>query len=213
MAWLEALLLVQVATAGAAPPADMAAVAGRYDGSRMEMGAELELAPDGRFQYALAYGALDEVAAGRWRVVDGAVILDSDPVRAPTYHFVDQGAEQAGLVVAKLVVPKGMEPQFFKFLLVGARGQPIVQQVGYGGDTAIPYDSAHPPTELRLTLPIYELISPAFPIDLTKGGRRIEVTFTPNDLGHVGFVDTHLPIAKDGLHFERFGETIIFRKQ
>ena len=209
MAWLAALLLA----AGGTPPADMATVAGRYDGSRMEIGAELDLAPDGRFQYALAYGALDEVAAGRWRVADGAVVLDSDPVRAPAFRFIDRGTEKSGRIVAKLIVPKRMEPQYFSFGLIRAGDRPIERQVGYGGDTELAYDPAYPPTELRLMLPIYDLVSPAFPLDLTKNGRRIEVTFTPNDLGHVGFVDTHLPIRADGLQFERFGETILFRKR
>ncbi|ARS28012.1 hypothetical protein [Sphingomonas sp. KC8] len=212
MGWLAALLLAQ-ATVGGTVPADMAAVAGRYDGSRMEMGAELELAPDGRFQYALAYGALDEVATGRWRVADGAVILDSDPVRAPAYRFIDRGTEKSGRIVARLIVPKGMEPQYFSFVLLRAGDRPIERQVGYGGNTELAYDPAYPPTEIRLMLPIYDLISPAFPLDLAKAGRRIEVAFTPNDLGRVAFADTHLPIVKDGLRFERFGATILFRKR
>jgi hypothetical protein len=32
----------------------------------MEVGSELLLRPDGRFDYMLAYGALDELPSGRW---------------------------------------------------------------------------------------------------------------------------------------------------
>lgn len=34
----------------------------------MEVGAELYLAPDGRFQFALAYGAVDQFGQGCWSV-------------------------------------------------------------------------------------------------------------------------------------------------
>jgi len=210
MAWMAVITLLQSATAQPSAPADMA---GYYNGSRMEVAAELVLHPDGRFDYGLSYGALDEAAAGRWTVADDAVVLESDPVRPPVYSFSDLGAEKAGLVTAKLITPKGMEPQYFSFVLVGNGMAPIDRQVGYGGDTEIEYDVVHPPQAIRVILPIYDLASDPFPIDLKAGGRRIEVRFTPNDLGRVAFQDTHLPIHDDGLHFERFGEEIIFRKR
>jgi hypothetical protein len=39
----------------------------------MEVGSELRLQPDGRFDYMLAYGALDELASGCWSR-DGQVV-------------------------------------------------------------------------------------------------------------------------------------------
>lgn len=207
------LLALCVLLQAAVPVPDAGALAGYYNGSQAELAAELLLHPDGRFEYGLAYGALDEVAAGRWTVVDGAVALDSDPVRAPAYSFTDLGPEPAGLVAARLIVPQGMEPQYFSFVLVGDGMAPIERQVGQGGDTEIGYDPAHPPRGIHVTLPVYDLASKEFPIDLKAGGRRIEVRFTPNDLGRVAFDDTRLGIAGDGLHFERFGREIIFRKR
>lgn len=61
-----ALLLI------AAKPADRA---GLYDGAQTEMAAMLELGKDGRFGFALSYGALDEAAEGRWREEEGKIIL------------------------------------------------------------------------------------------------------------------------------------------
>ncbi|WP_380873385.1 hypothetical protein ACFB49_41160 [Sphingomonas sp. DBB INV C78] len=208
MSLLAALLLAQAAPAPV--PAD---IAGYYNGSRMELAAELVLHPDGRFDYGLSYGALDEVAAGQWSVSEGAVVLESDPVRPPVYSFSDLGAEQAGLVVAKLVLPQGLQPQFFSFALVGDGIYPIEGKVDYRGEAQIAFDPAHPPAAIRVLLPIYELVSDPFPLDLKQGGRHIEVRFTPNDLGRIAFQDTHLPITDQGLTFERFGEKIIFRKR
>ena len=49
-------------------PVTRESLAGTYDGGQMEVAAQLLLKPDGRFQYELAYGALDDLAygAGVW---------------------------------------------------------------------------------------------------------------------------------------------------
>src|ERR1019366_5149553 len=41
----------------------------------MEVGSELRLLPNGRFDYMLAYGALDELASGCWSREGGTVTL------------------------------------------------------------------------------------------------------------------------------------------
>jgi len=46
--------------------ADPAPVAGFYVSNQMEVGAALELEPDGKFQYQLDYGAVSEGAEGNW---------------------------------------------------------------------------------------------------------------------------------------------------
>lgn len=59
----------------AAQPAEAAPVAGFYRSATMEVGAALELEPDGKFAYALDYGAVSEVAEGRWVSAGGRVLL------------------------------------------------------------------------------------------------------------------------------------------
>src|SRR3954469_7368254 len=44
---------------------------------------ELALRPNGRFQYFLIYGALDEQAEGRWSVAGGVVTLVTEPRPVP----------------------------------------------------------------------------------------------------------------------------------
>ncbi|MEX0345712.1 MAG: hypothetical protein AB3N20_12365 [Rhizobiaceae bacterium] len=41
----------------------------------MEVGSLIWLSKDGRFQYMLAYGAVDEVAEGCWEKIDNKVVL------------------------------------------------------------------------------------------------------------------------------------------
>jgi len=59
----------------AAPEPNPATLAGVYDGGQMEIAAALELTKDGHFRYALSYGALDEMASGRWTAEKGTVVL------------------------------------------------------------------------------------------------------------------------------------------
>src|ERR1035441_6035926 len=73
------LIPLTLATAAQTPkppqsPVTGASLAGTYDGGQMEVGAQLLLKPDGHFQYELAYGALDETAAGTWEFKDSTVL-------------------------------------------------------------------------------------------------------------------------------------------
>ena len=54
--------------------ADAPSVTGFYRSNQMEIGAALELAADGKFQYQLDYGAVSEAAEGSWSS-DGANVF------------------------------------------------------------------------------------------------------------------------------------------
>src|SRR3954468_1917518 len=54
---------------------------------------ELRLNANGRFEYALAYGALDEEATGRWRRVGNHVLLTTIPKPVPA-SFAPSKAER-----------------------------------------------------------------------------------------------------------------------
>ena len=61
--------------APACAPADALLAGHYYLHGVMEVGSELLLKADGRFQYMLAYGALDELASGCWTRHGGVVTL------------------------------------------------------------------------------------------------------------------------------------------
>jgi hypothetical protein len=69
-----------------------------------EVGSEILLRENGRFEYMLAYGALDELASGGWQVLDGRVVIESDPSNAPAatpYAFVHAGNQNTPLVTIR----------------------------------------------------------------------------------------------------------------
>jgi hypothetical protein len=84
---MSALLAVLVLAGWIAAPAGaQEELAGRYvlRGVR-EMAAELVLGSDGRFAYALTYGALDQGAQGSWSRRGDRVVLTSDSAPPPSF--------------------------------------------------------------------------------------------------------------------------------
>ena len=72
------------AKAAAADRALTKSLVGHYYLSNVrEVGSELLLKADGSFEYALAYGAEDQQAQGRWTVRDGHVVFSTERAAAP----------------------------------------------------------------------------------------------------------------------------------
>ncbi len=90
------LILWIAALAGPATAPTSDSLAGVYDGGQIELAAGLELKPDGRFRYALSYGALDEVAEGTWRADADRVVLTSDPFKAPQIAWSKRARRRRG---------------------------------------------------------------------------------------------------------------------
>jgi hypothetical protein len=67
--------------------------AGLYEIDQMEMAGGLELSPDGRFSYALEYGAVSEQSEGKWAFEGNAVVLKTDPM--PPAAECDRGFASA----------------------------------------------------------------------------------------------------------------------
>ena len=75
------------------------ALAGHYvlQGVR-EVGSELELKPDGSFEYMLAYGAADYWAKGTWRQEGNAVILHSAGKEEEPFRLLRSDAGKPGRI-------------------------------------------------------------------------------------------------------------------
>jgi len=97
--------------------ADADRLAGAYYLSSVrEVGAEIRLAPTGRFDYGLAYGGQDFSAQGRWSVQGQRLTLASDPVAPIGLKLGDlkpeviepyaSDREHTSLLVVKVVTPR-----------------------------------------------------------------------------------------------------------
>jgi hypothetical protein len=71
------LAILPVGASAGCAPADSSLAGHYYLHGVMEVGSELLLRADGRFEYMLAYGALDELASGCWTRNGGVVMLNA----------------------------------------------------------------------------------------------------------------------------------------
>lgn len=189
---------------------DPSGLVGTYDGHQMEMAVGLKLQADGRFDYGLSYGALDESATGTWRVQGDSVLLTSDPVTPPTFVMLGQQPASDGKTHLVLDVPKSWTRQYFDAEIGLADGRVVGGQLSDDSD-AIPLAPGDRPVSLRLTLGVYEIRSDAFRLDGTAAS-TIHVRFEQNDLGKVAFAKTPLRIDNGNLLLERYGRSIVFKR-
>jgi hypothetical protein len=183
---------------------------GYYDGSQMEMGAGLKLGADGRFRFGLSYGALDESAEGRWSVVDGRVVLVSDPVTPPQFELVAQKPSAANRLEVALDVPQGLSRQLFAATIEFADGRHEALRLG-DETSAIKIEAANPPSRLALSLPLFNIGSDPIVIEPARG-YEFAFKFVPNDLGKVDFRDSALDVDGDDLLLRRHDRLIRFRR-
>ncbi len=196
--------------AAAAPAAARSSLVGVYDGHQMEMAAGLELMADGRFRYALSYGALDEEAAGKWSVSGDNVVLTSDPVTAPRFVLVSRAKGADGVLQVMLDVPNGMSRQYFDAMIAKSNGRAEKEQLSEDGLSS-PFTSDNAPTSVRMVLPVFEVIGEPVKLD-PDSGYSLHFRFEANDLGKVDFRATPLKIVNGDLVLDRVGRTIRFRR-
>lgn len=185
-------------------------LAGYYDGGQMEVGAGLELSPDGRFRYEMSYGAIDEGAEGTWTATDAGIVLHSDPVTAPAFELVSSKKGNGSTFDLTLDTPQGMSPQYFSAVLLSAEGKGASENFGESG-LHIDLTRGQAVAGVVLQLPIFDVASPKF--DVPPGTGAMTFRFVPNDLGKVAFADTLLLREGGAFLMERYDRLLKFRKQ
>ena len=205
---LAALLLLPVAApivAHAAPAATTAALAGVYElQGVMEVGSGLRLTTDGRFDYFLAYGALDETGAGTWTVDGNRVLLTSDgPLTPPRFTLKSTAKTPDPTLTVHVVGPNGQPLENFDVAILFDRGEPEVGNTTRDGYT-VPLPTNRRITSIRLGIAVYDLASDPFAVDTAKAN-VVTFSFQPNDIGKVDFKAMPLVIEDDALVMTRNG--------
>jgi hypothetical protein len=177
-----------------------AAAPASFEGAYMLVGLReaaggLELQPGGRFRYAFTYGALDEQAEGRWRQQGNRILLTTDPAPRPPEWT--------------LVLAEPGEPKLFALILEGPNGRPIPNievevrmqdgsvEKGATQSEWLEADlDGRMPIAVTFRIPVFEVASPAFPVDVAKA-RRYRFRLDPRDLGVRDFRDWPLEMRGD----------------
>ncbi len=125
---MRRMMVLMAALLVAAPAFAKSDIAGHYrfrDGP--DVAADLILTPDGRFEYGLAAGALDERASGRWVEADGKVTLHTEPKpKPPAFSVGPQGKSDSGAFTLKVTWPNGRGIAGIDFKLGFDSGEPLM---------------------------------------------------------------------------------------
>jgi hypothetical protein len=191
------LLLLALASAPAAAersPAGVYRLTGEQD-----VASGLRLQPDGRFQYFLIAGALDEQAQGRWSAGSGVVTLVTEPKPVPpVFARAVTGRTDAAPLTVEVRWPDGRGIALVDLRIGFDQGEPVhgyTQEDGW----SLPEEEKRAPRWIELKVPMHEFVSPRFPID-PEAGNALSFTLTPNDLGALDF---------EGIRIEKAGEALV----
>jgi hypothetical protein len=162
----------------------------------------LVLRRDGRFQYFLAAGALDERAEGRWSAAGGVVALVTEPApRPPVFERSPSTGTPSAALSVKVSSPQGSGIAGVD-LRVGFDEGEAVQSYTQDDGWTLPAEEKRTPRWIELAVPMHGLASPRFPIDLASGN-ALAFTLVPNDLGVIDFAGIRVEIAGKALIVHR----------
>jgi len=201
---MKALLcLLSLLLIGAAPAAAGPDLAGTYRlVGEQDVASGLRLQPDGRFQYFLIAGALDEAAEGRWSAAGGVLTLATEPKPVPPVFEAGSSARTEAAALRILVSSPGGGGIAGVDLRIGFdQGAPVeayTQEDGW----SLPADEKRVPRWIELEVPMHDIASPRFPIDLAAGN-SLAFTLIPNDLGKLDFTGVRVEVADKALIVHR----------
>jgi hypothetical protein len=179
-------------------------------GNQTELATRLELRPDGRFRYALSYGALDERAEGRWVEEGGQLLLTTEPApKPPRFPVVSDTPSPNGKLYASLQNADSLGG-FSLTVRVRYEGAQDFEYLEAGEDGEVPVPAGKIVAELAPDLPVYDVVPETH--RLTPGGHRIVFRFEANDLGIADFRAEPLAIQGGELVLRRHDRVIRFRR-
>jgi hypothetical protein len=177
-------------------------VAGHYylQGER-EVGSELLLTPDGRFQYMLAYGALDETSAGQWRVENGSVVLQTDGIAHPPSVTLRRFSGRAtGSIRVFVHDTLGRPVSGIEVDVVGPRSGTSRARTTKG-ICVLHFARNDAPTEISVGYDVMDFMV-AFPLK-APAADEYHFVFNPGDLGTRRFDGDTLRIEEDAVIITR----------
>jgi hypothetical protein len=155
----------------------------------MEVGSELLLKPDGKFEFMLAYGAADYWAKGTWSRDGAAVVLHSAGKEEAPFRLLRSEAGKPGQI--RVVVlgqnDKGVENIDVHLLIAG---KALNGRTDSDGAAVFPDDpKAH---AVAFEVPVYEVQAGPYEIDPTKKDFYFEIN--GDAITQVFFKDERLAI-------------------
>jgi hypothetical protein len=206
------LRLLPLFLLGAAPAEAERGPAGAYRlVGEQDVASGLRLGPDGRFQYFLSAGALDEQAEGRWQQRGGAIVLVTEPKPVPpAFERTSSAKTMAAPLKVRVSWPGGGGIAGVD-LRIGLDDGAVLDGYTQEDGWSLPAAERRLPLWIELAVPMHAARSSRFPIDL-KTGNALTFTLTPNDLGVFDFGGVRVEAAGKALIVHRDGARLRFER-
>lgn len=170
---------------------------------------ELVVLADGRFEYALAYGALDERAQGHWlRHANGLDLMTEPKPVPPSFQPAPRGAQTPEAPTVRVAWPNGRGIAGVDLRIGFDSGDPVdayTQEDGW----RLPPDEHRALRWIELAEPIHGIRSARFAIDDAAQG-TLNFVLVPNDIGVVDFSGMPVDVLPDRLVVHRGGGEMLF---
>lgn len=181
---LAAILGASLTSAATAQPASLVGDFRLSEGPDAAGG--LRIAADGRFEYALSVGAMDERAEGRWEARDDAICLFTEPKPVPPAFTKTAPVDVDGAVPTIFVSwSNGRGIAGIDFVIGFDNGDPIEDYTQVDGWT-MPEGDTRVPRWIEVREPIYHITAPRFELEAADKG-ALHVQLVANDFGVADF--------------------------
>lgn len=203
------MLLLEALVIAAAPI--QSGLVGLYQSQQMEVGAALELRPDGHFRYQLDYGAVSESAEGDWTSDGKSVWLTSNPMpKRPAFELVRDDPAPVGQLYMTLENP-GFDWGGPLKAAVKVKGMPNAFEMSADENGRVG-DKMPPVVSITPLMPVHGETGDIF--ELAPGrGHRLLFRFHANDLGKAAFEREALAVEDGVLTLLRYEAKIRFIRE
>ena len=186
--------------------APASAHAGLYRSSQPEIAAALELRADGRFRYALDYGAVSETGEGVWAADGSTIRLTSEPLpTAPSFAIVRDVPAAPGELWVEFESPGFDWGGPLELLLSFDKIVGLVRVTA--SENGRVETNGGRVTAIRPVVPVYGTMGAPLPLTGERG-HRLTIRFLRNDLGKARFLSEPLQLTPGGLLLNRYEASI-----
>jgi hypothetical protein len=194
--WAKKAILMKIAVALLVFLSSFAAwgqdLAGSYVlHGQMEMGSQLLLKPDGKFEFMLAYGAADYWAKGTWKRDGNTVILHSFGKKEEPFKLLRSEAGKPGQIRISVMGQNNKGVENIDVHLI-ADGRAIDGRTDADGLAVFP--DAPKATGVAFEVPVYQVATAPYPIDAAHKDYYYEIN--GDNITQVFFSDE--PLGMDG---------------
>jgi hypothetical protein len=202
-------LLVLAAPAPAAKPSPV----GHYRlTGEQDAASELIIRKDGHFAYALAYGALDEQAEGRWRREGDVIFLTTEPKPVPPAFIAGEATRTDEAPLRLRVVWDGTDRGVATVdLRVGFADGGTVEGYTQEDGWSLDPEEHRKPAWVELWLGMFGFGPTRFPVDPARAN-ALTFRLVPHDLGTFDFEDMRLDIGPGRLVMHRGEGWLVYQR-